>query len=52
MPRDLAPLALGFADRFDQLGAGDLRYSVAAQALTGRRYRSPWRIVSASRGGG
>jgi hypothetical protein len=36
MPRDPAPLALGFADLFDQLGTGDLRYSAAAQALSGR----------------
>jgi hypothetical protein len=36
MPRDSAPLALGFADLFDHLGTGDLRYSASAQALSGR----------------
>jgi hypothetical protein len=86
MLRDPAPLALGFADLFDQLGTGDLCYSVAAQAFSGRdiaiegflshahgprptmllvdqrrvprllagsgrRYRAPWRVVPASRGG-
>jgi hypothetical protein len=33
---DPAPLALGFADLFDQLGTGDLHYSAAAQAFSGR----------------
>jgi hypothetical protein len=36
MPRDSAPLALGFADLFDHLGTADLRYSASAQALSGR----------------
>jgi hypothetical protein len=36
MLRDPAPLALGFADLFDQLGTEDLRYSAAAQTLSGR----------------
>ena len=36
MRRDPAPLVLGFADLFDQLGTDHLRYSAAAQALSGR----------------
>ena len=36
MPRDRAPLPLRFADLFDHLGTDDLRYSAAAQALSGR----------------
>ena len=36
MPRDRAPLGLGFADLFDNLGTGDLRYSAVAQTLSGR----------------
>ena len=36
MPHDRLPLALGFGDLFDQLGTDDLRYSAAAQALSGR----------------
>lgn len=36
MPRDSAPLAVGFCDLFDHLGTGDLRYSTSAQALSGR----------------
>ena len=35
MPRESAPLALRFADLFDQLGSDDLRYSAAAQTLSG-----------------
>lgn len=36
MPRDNVPLALGFADLFDHLGTDELRYSTAAQTLSGR----------------
>src|SRR4029077_12451319 len=36
MLRDSTPLALGFADLFDHLGTGNLRYSASAQALSGR----------------
>jgi hypothetical protein len=36
MPRDCVPLALRFADLFDHLGTDDLRYSAAAQTLSGR----------------
>jgi hypothetical protein len=36
MPRDHVPLPLRFADLFDHLGTDDLRYSAAAQALSGR----------------
>jgi hypothetical protein len=36
MPRELAPLAVSFADLFDSLGTDDLRYSTAAQTLSGR----------------
>ena len=36
MPRDGIPLAVGFADLFDHLGTDDLRYSAAAQTLSGR----------------
>jgi hypothetical protein len=36
MPPDGTPLALGFADLFDHLGTDDLRYSAAAQTLSGR----------------
>jgi hypothetical protein len=36
MPRECAPLVLGFADLFDHLGTGDLRYSARAQTLSGR----------------
>ena len=35
MPHDGAPLVLGFADLFDHLGTDDLRYSAAAQTLSG-----------------
>ena len=35
MPPDRAPQKLGFADLFDHLGTGDLRYSAAAQTLSG-----------------
>src|SRR5262245_14077446 len=36
MPRDHMPLSLRFADLFDHLGTDHLRYSAAAQALSGR----------------
>ena len=36
MPHDL-PRPLGFADLFDHLGTDDLRYSPAAQALSGSK---------------
>ena len=36
MPRDHVPVALRFADLFDHLGTDHLRYSAAAQALSGR----------------
>ncbi len=36
MPRDGAPLAVGFADLFDHLGTDALNYSTAAQTLSGR----------------
>jgi|SRR4051812_16498832 hypothetical protein len=36
MPREGTPLMLGFADLFDHLGTGDLRYSARAQTLSGR----------------
>jgi hypothetical protein len=36
MPRERAPLVLGFADLFDHLGTDDLRYSTRAQTLSGR----------------
>src|SRR6516225_5250183 len=36
MPHDL-PRPLGFADLFDHLGTDDLRYSTAAQALSGSK---------------
>ena len=36
MPRDGAPLVLGFADLFDHLGTDDLRYSAACAELSGR----------------
>ena len=35
MPHDGAPLVLGFVDLFDHLGTDDLRYSAAAQTLSG-----------------
>jgi hypothetical protein len=36
MLHDRAPLPIGFADLFDHLGTGNLRYSANAQALSGR----------------
>ncbi len=36
MPRERAPLVLDFADLFDHLDTGDLRYSARAQTLSGR----------------
>jgi hypothetical protein len=35
MPRDGAPLAVGFADLFDHLGTDRLGYSATAHALSG-----------------
>jgi hypothetical protein len=35
MPREHAPLFVSFADLFDRLGTDDLRYSDAAQTLSG-----------------
>ena len=35
MRPDAQPLALGFADLFDHLGTGELRYSTAAKELSG-----------------
>jgi hypothetical protein len=35
MRRDPLPLALGFADLFDHLGTDEMRYSAAAQELSG-----------------
>jgi hypothetical protein len=36
MRPDPPPLALGFADLFDHLGTDEMRYSAAAQDLSGR----------------